>query len=255
MSSETYMKRRVFVLAGILLIVALIAYACSASPSDDGERAAGVSPDPGTGASPDSSASPSIAASPSTGAGSEDGDPAGDEDAGGSEGAAGEGGEGSGGGAGGPGAAAPAGGGDGGAAPDIPAPQRSEDPCRPQDVVVTLATDRTDYAWDAQPKIEVTVVNTAEQTCTIDVGPKAMELRITSGEDRIFSTADCVEGRGTDNEQLRRGVPLTTTVTWERERSWPDCREADSQARPGTYVVTLYGDYVNGAEPQVFRLN
>ncbi|RCV58934.1 hypothetical protein DEF24_11660, partial [Marinitenerispora sediminis] len=57
-------------LAGVLVVVALIAYACSGSSSDEGERAASVD-NPGSEASatPEASPSPSIPASPSAGDG------------------------------------------------------------------------------------------------------------------------------------------------------------------------------------------
>ncbi|RCV47864.1 hypothetical protein DEF23_25995, partial [Marinitenerispora sediminis] len=137
----------------------------------------------------------------------------------------------------------------------VAAPEQPEDACRPQDVVATVEVDRTDYPAGVSPRITVTVVNTGAQTCTVDVSPESMELRITSGDDRIFSTADCVEGQSRDREQLHRGVPVTRTVEWDRTRSWTDCRDADVAARSGTYVATLHSDYDEGAEQQVFRLN
>ncbi|MFD0776826.1 hypothetical protein ACFQZ2_23070, partial [Streptomonospora algeriensis] len=136
------------------------------------------------------------------------------------------------------------------------APEEPGDPCRPSDVVVTLDADKSDYAWDGKPEFELTLVNTEEQTCTVDVGPESMELRVTSGDDRVFSTADCADGSDSDKQKLQRGVPYTTTFTWDRKRSWKDCRDREVTAkRPGTYVVRLHSDYEQGAEPQVFRLN
>ncbi|MFC7329277.1 hypothetical protein [Marinactinospora rubrisoli] len=258
MSPETYWKRRVFVLAGVLVVVALIAYACSGSSSDDGERAASVD-NPGSEASaaPDASSSPSIPATPPAGDGEDGAEPSPGADGPGAQDGSGDAGAGPGPEAGpGSGSGGDGGGGDTGSeAQTVAAPEEPGDPCRPQDVVVTVEADETDYAAGEEPRFTITAVNTGAQTCTVDVGRKNMELRITSGDDRIFSTADCVEGREADNEQLRRGVPVTRTVEWDRTRSWTDCREADVDARPGTYVATLHSDYDEGAEPQVFRLN
>ncbi|WP_245646242.1 hypothetical protein [Nocardiopsis trehalosi] len=246
MSPETYWRRRVFVLAGLLAVVAVIALSCSRLSSSGDEQSASGPPE----ASASPSSSPSVAPSPSPG---DSPGPSGDDAEEDDPAEAGAGGPGAGGdGAGGSGSA----GGDGGGAADVPAPQEAGDPCRPQDVVVTVDTDRSDYAWDAEPELEVTAVNTADQTCTVDVGFSAMEVRITSGDDRVFSTADCVEGDDSDEVELRRGVPHTATYTWDRTRSWRDCRDTQATAdRPGTYVATLYGDYTSGAEPAVFRLN
>ncbi|MFC3994542.1 hypothetical protein ACFOVU_01340 [Nocardiopsis sediminis] len=247
MSPETYWKRRVFVLLGLLVVVALITYACTRPSSSDIEQTAGEgadpAPEPSQSAEP--SSPPSVPPSPSPSDGSS---PSGDagEDGDAQEGDAAEEAEGEGG----------SGGDSGAAAAEVPAPERDSDPCRPQDIVVTVGTDRDDYAWDAEPELELNVVNTGEQTCTVDVGPESMELRITSGDDRIFSTADCVEGDTSDEVQVRRGVPHTATYTWDRKRSWTDCRDDDVNAdRPGTYVATLHGTYDTGTEPAVFRLN
>ncbi|ASU85740.1 hypothetical protein CDO52_25655 [Nocardiopsis gilva YIM 90087] len=237
-----------FVLAGLLLVVALIAYACSrpsssnedqaaaeadASPSPQAPSSPSVSPKP----APDRSASPN----PSAGEGAKGGGADGDE----GSAAAGSG----------SGRSKGSGGSEG--AKSVPVPTKASDPCRPQDVVVTFEVDKSDYAWDGKPKIEITAVNTGEQTCTVDMGPKNMEVLIKSGDDRVFSTADCAKGdKAVVKKKLERGVPRSRTVTWDRKRSWKECRDADVDARrPGTYVATLESDYDEGAERQVFRLN
>ncbi len=254
-SPGTYWKRRVFVLVGLLAVVTLIAYACRPSASDT-DNAAGTSPD----AAPSAESSPSVAPSPTPSTSSDDGDDEdekddedGDDDSSG-DGSGGDADEGSG------GDSDSEDGGDGkdGEDEEFPAPKKAGDPCRPSDVVVTVETDRSDYAWDAKPKIELTAVNTAEQTCTVDLGPEAMEVRITSGDDRVFSTADCAERKDENKVELERGVPEKSTFTWDRKRSWKDCRDGDVTAkRPGTYVAALEGDYSSGKERerQVFRLN
>ncbi|PSK90880.1 hypothetical protein CLV63_1215 [Murinocardiopsis flavida] len=245
-SMETYWKRRVFVMAGLFAVLALVAYACS-GPSDTGKRAAGVdgsgddnvsasptpSPSKKPSPSPDPSASPSK--SPSGSPGPDGGEPGGGEGAEAGDGASGE-----------PGGAG-----------GIAAPKKPEDPCRPADVVVTMKVDKTDYAWDQKPKVALTVTNTAKQTCTVDVGPKGMEVRIASGDDGVFSTAHCAKGaKAAERKQLRRGEPVFKTVEWNRKRSWSDCRDKDVNAnRPGTYVATLHGDYSGGTGTKVFRLN
>ncbi|WP_243742289.1 hypothetical protein [Actinorugispora endophytica] len=251
MSNATYWRRRVFLLIGLLAVLTLIAFACRPSAEENATNSANVDSGPETDDQVAESPDPSIPASPPPSA-----EPADEPDAG----PGGEGGAGGGSGGVGADADADAGAEDGGEGADadrqaVPAPEAPEDACRPEDVVVTLSTDQADYAWDEEPKLSVSVVNTGAQTCTVDIGREAMELRVTSGEDRIWSTADCVEGDAADNEQLRRGVPHTAVVTWERKRSWTDCRDQDSDARSGTYVVTLHSDYDEGAEAQVFRLN
>ncbi|WP_460860340.1 hypothetical protein [Nocardiopsis coralliicola] len=250
MSPGTYWKRRVFVLVGLLAIVTLIVYACRPSASDDDPSgAAGSSPAASPTADAPSSVPPSASPDPSPSA-----SPSPSEEASGEAGG--------GGGAGGDGDGGEDGGEDdsGGSGRDegYPEPKKASDECRPSDIVLTVDTDKADYAWDGKPKLELKAVNTGDQTCTLDLGPDTVELRITSGDDRVFSTRDCAEAEDAEKTELERGVPAEHTVTWDRSRSWDDCRDSGAEAkRPGTYVVTAKGDYAAGekTERSVFRLN
>ena len=241
-SRETYWKRRAFVLAGVMLVFALVALAFR-NTSDEGEptgsQAAIEEPeasssvpaeepsdaetdeedaDPSASPSPSPSASPS--ASPSEG---EEGSGGGSDDE----------------------------------SAEAAAPERPEDHCRPQDVVVTFdfaEKEREVFGGGAKPEFKVTVVNVAEQTCTVDVGPEAIELRLDSGEDRIYSSADCVEGNGKEERQLTQGRPHEYTLSWDLERSFTDCRDGGAKAQPGWYKANLRGDLVGSVDQLVFQL-
>ncbi|MGI5285533.1 hypothetical protein ACQEVF_19675 [Nonomuraea polychroma] len=118
-------------------------------------------------------------------------------------------------------------------------PKRPGEPCAEEDLVLSLQGGRDKvYAGGIPPSFIVTLVNTGPVMCKADVGPRAMEIRITSGADRIWSTADCVSGDGTDIKELQRGVPYVHTLSWDRRRSSTDCRSTPAYALPGTYVVT-----------------
>jgi hypothetical protein len=245
-SPETYWKRRALVLAGVMLVLTLIVFACRPNGGEEGEPTRSDA-SVGDGASPsvtpeESPASPEPSDEPSEGdASPSDAPSASDEpsDAEESEGGGGEGGSGGGGGGG------------------VAAPEKPEDPCRPQDVVVSFGfsdADKEVYGAGQKPAFKITVVNTAEQTCTVDVGREAMELRIHSGDDRIFSTADCAEGETREERQLSRGVPHEYTITWDRVRSFTDCREGLPEAKPGTYRANLHGDYAGSTGQKVFHL-
>ncbi|MGW9346281.1 hypothetical protein [Nocardiopsis flavescens] len=246
-SPETYWKRRALVLAGVMLVLTLIVFACRPGGGDEGETTrsdASMGEDASPSVSPeDASASPEPEEEPSEGEASPSADPSASDDP--SDAEASEGGEG--------GSGGEAGSGGGGVA----APEKPEDRCRPQDVVVSLdfaESDKEVYGAGQNPAFKVTVVNTAEQTCTVDVGSEAMELRIHSGDDRIFSTADCVEGESRVDRQVSRGVPHEFEISWDRVRSFSDCRGGRSDARPGWYRANLHGDYAGSTEQQVFQL-
>ncbi|MFE9244187.1 serine/threonine-protein kinase [Nocardiopsis sp. NPDC006938] len=140
---------------------------------------------------------------------------------------------------------------------DLPAPEAPEDPCRPEDVLVTLdfsERDREVYSGGSHPGFRVVVVNTAAQTCTVDTGPGAIELLVHSGDDRVYSSADCVGGTGEEERQLLRGVPHEYTLTWDLGRSSVDCADVGAPAGPGWYRANLVGDYASGADQLVFQL-
>ncbi|MEV0827014.1 hypothetical protein [Nonomuraea rubra] len=117
-------------------------------------------------------------------------------------------------------------------------PRRPGEPCEEKDLVLSLQGGREQiYAGDARPTFLVTLVNTGSVMCKADVGPRAMEIKITSGADRIWSTADCVSGPGTEVKELQRGVPYVRSLEWDRRRSSSDCRSTPPAALPGTYVA------------------
>lgn len=119
-------------------------------------------------------------------------------------------------------------------------PEQPGEPCAEEDLVLSLQGGKDQiYTGDAQPNFIVTLVNTGPVMCKADVGPRAMEIRITSGADRIWSNADCVSGVGTEIKELERGIPYVRSLNWDRRRSSADCRSTPAYALPGTYVATV----------------
>jgi hypothetical protein len=90
--------------------------------------------------------------------------------------------------------------------------------------------------------------------CTRDVGQAAREIRVTSGNDRIWSSDDCSPGGAPMVVTLRPGAaPTTFSVTWSRKRSAAGCPAETKEAAPGTYRVTgRFGDLTSAGD--TFRL-
>lgn len=211
--SSAYWRRRVFALGGVIAVVAVLAWACSGSGGNNSQQAAEQSASPSTG-----SGGP-VAPLAQTGTPS----------------------------------VTPSASPSGSASPSASAKpskkRHAGDRCEPGDVVVTSDLGGSSYAVGERPEFRFTVVNTGKLTCSYDIG--GLELRITSGSDRIWSSTDCASGAA--HKKLKRGVPYTRTVTWNRTRSSSKCHETHEQARPGTYVVRLRGNHVK-AKSQVFHL-
>ncbi|WP_245920012.1 hypothetical protein [Actinomadura mexicana] len=126
-----------------------------------------------------------------------------------------------------------------------PVPEQADGgPCDRDDLVVNMTAAKNLYAGSDRPEFRVTVVSTGEGSCAFDTG--SLEVRITSGADRVWSSAKCRRG-GAPRATLRRGIPYVDDVVWDRRR---DCKGA-VRARPGTYVATLQGAK---AKKQIFSL-
>ncbi|MEV3924274.1 hypothetical protein [Actinomadura coerulea] len=126
-----------------------------------------------------------------------------------------------------------------------PAPEQADGgPCDRGDLVVNMSAARNVYAGSERPEFRVTVVSTGEGSCAFDTG--SLEVRITSGADRVWSSTKCRKGAA-PKATLRRGIPYVDDVVWDRRR---DCKGA-VRARPGTYVATLKGAK---AKKQIFAL-
>jgi hypothetical protein len=101
--------------------------------------------------------------------------------------------------------------------------------------------------------LTLTVKNTGTAPCRRALGPSAVELLITSGSDRIWSSDDCSPGGAAGEVVLQPGGTQAATVTWPGTRSAPGCPSARPAAQPGTYRITArVGDlHVPGPSFQV----
>ncbi|MBO4269722.1 hypothetical protein [Microbispora triticiradicis] len=203
--ADVYWRRRVSVLTGMLVVVAVVAWACSSASGRSDDTAAVVRTTPSdrlvvslpAGLPAKTAGSAAIPGQPSPSA---------------------------------PGSASPTPG----------RPRRPGDPCDEKDLVLALQSGQDVYGKDTAPTFLLTVVSTGKVECTVDVGPRTLEMRVLSGGERVWSTADCVAGDGVDRQALERGIPFVRTVRWDRHRSGTTCAGKRSSADPGTYVATAH---------------
>jgi hypothetical protein len=98
---------------------------------------------------------------------------------------------------------------------------------------------------------QLSLINGSEQTCMARVTKTNFELKIYSGSDRIWSTADCPSVIKPISRKLGSEHAVAWTLTWDGKRSKPDCRSAREAPRPGKYVATAQ---LEGAEPVTLRM-
>ncbi|MFJ2506458.1 MULTISPECIES: hypothetical protein [Arthrobacter] len=126
--------------------------------------------------------------------------------------------------------------------------------CPSSAVRVEAATDAAAYAAGANPLLTLAVTNTGPEPCKINVGTTQMEFIVTSGSDRIFSSADCQDGAQDLLKEFEPGATEKANFTWERLRSAPGCAAVASNPNPGWYVFTARLGEVT-SEKAVFQLD
>jgi hypothetical protein len=126
--------------------------------------------------------------------------------------------------------------------------------CTDADVGVTVRADARTYPAGSTPRFTLTVANNGTKPCRRDVGARALELTVTSGPARIWSSDLCKPLGTSTVRTLAAGAKVTTTVSWPRVRRTADCAVAKSTAQPGTYVVVGRAGRV-GSPKVVFALH
>jgi hypothetical protein len=104
---------------------------------------------------------------------------------------------------------------------------------------LTVTSDAKTYPVGSSPRFVLRVANTSDQSCRRDLGGKPLELRVYSGEDRIWSSDDCGDTTTSSVQTIAAHSYLETTMTWPGTRSRPGCSGDRSKAQPGTYYVRL----------------
>ncbi|CAN5249422.1 hypothetical protein BH24ACT10_BH24ACT10_06010 [soil metagenome] len=110
--------------------------------------------------------------------------------------------------------------------------------CEPTSLEVEPSPDEDSYAAGAGARLSLSITNTGSTPCTRDLGQAQVELTVTSGSDRIWSSDDCAPGGDPDVVRLVPGTPVVQSVTWDGRRSLPGCAGDRDQAQPGTYRVS-----------------
>jgi hypothetical protein len=121
----------------------------------------------------------------------------------------------------------------------------------PADELRPTLTGRQRLALKRPTTFQLSLINGSDQTCIARVTRKNFELRISSGNDRIWSTADCKSIIKTIRHRLGSEHAIAWSLTWDGKRSKSECRSAREALRPGTYLVTAQ---LQGAEPVQLRM-
>ncbi|WP_033213761.1 hypothetical protein [Kitasatospora phosalacinea] len=111
--------------------------------------------------------------------------------------------------------------------------------CTTAQLTLELASAQNSYAAKDKPKLALTIRNSSGAGCRINLSHEHSFLTVTSsGNERIWSSADCITERTDAWAQIAGNSGVTETFTWDRTRSKPQCATPDpAPAQPGNYLV------------------
>lgn len=119
-----------------------------------------------------------------------------------------------------------------------PKPKPTGTPTCPDSVVSIAADAKTSKSAAGKPVlIEVELENTASVACRVTVSAKSLEVTVTSGKDRIWTTEHCTAAINPGPFTLQPGKVRTLGVVWMGERSKKGCPAGQEKSLPGFYAV------------------
>lgn len=110
--------------------------------------------------------------------------------------------------------------------------------CPSRSLAGQVTTDASTYRPGAPAVIGVRIANNGPVPCRLQVDAGAVEVVVTSGSDRIWSSGDCPDAGLRIDAVLPPGQATTRTVRWPATRSAPGCPRGQPVAQPGTYHAT-----------------
>ncbi|MBO3095670.1 hypothetical protein [Cellulomonas dongxiuzhuiae] len=125
-----------------------------------------------------------------------------------------------------------------------PSPTTAAEPgvpeCAPEQLALAVTPGAEAFAAGVDPTFEVTVTNSGSEPCLVDAGDGRREVVITSGEDRVWSSLDCVPADPDARTLLLAGGQSDVTqLGWPRERSAAGCAGGLPEPGAGTYSVVV----------------
>jgi hypothetical protein len=123
--------------------------------------------------------------------------------------------------------------------------------CADSAIALKATTGAPSYPAGSQPILGLIVTNTSNQACVRDLSGSLQVYTVFSASGtRMWSTADCFPGEGTDVRQLAAGQAVTYNIKWSGTTSNPGCTAERTPVPAGTYqVVAQLGALKSPATP------
>jgi hypothetical protein len=112
--------------------------------------------------------------------------------------------------------------------------------CPDASLKLVATTGSTSFARGGQPVLGVSVTNVGAVTCTRDLSGGLQVFTVyTAAGARIWSTADCFPGSGTDIRTLPAGQGVQYAIKWSETTSNPGCSADRVQVPVGRYQLRV----------------
>jgi hypothetical protein len=115
-------------------------------------------------------------------------------------------------------------------------------PCEASDVAITPSVPKPVAGGDINLVLDISSLNIP--ACTWTLSGKTTALKITSGNDLIWTSSECPKALSSQDLVLRQSDPTRVKIVWDARRSEPGCPVRTEWALPGTYhlhVAALAG--------------
>ena len=127
--------------------------------------------------------------------------------------------------------------------------------CNADDVAISAVTDSESYAEGEYPQFSMTITNTGDVPCTLEVGTDKQKYVIMSGTDMIWDSTVGQVGSEPYVQELAVGQSVSTSpVEWGRARS-DNCDSGTPAVGGGaSYQLSVFVGEIESAETKQFML-
>jgi hypothetical protein len=108
-------------------------------------------------------------------------------------------------------------------------------PCDDEDVAVTPTVENPVGGQDVRFVLELRTI--VSEACTWQVSPETLTLKVTSGDDEIWTSRQCPHAVPREAVTLRRDHTTRVDMIWDAKRSDEECSKLTKWALPGWYHV------------------
>jgi hypothetical protein len=110
--------------------------------------------------------------------------------------------------------------------------------CADSTIALRATTGAPSYRLGSQPILGLVVTNTSDQACVRDLSGTLQVFTVfNAAGTRMWSTADCFPGEGTDVRQLAAGQAVTYNIKWSGTTSNPGCTAERKPVPAGKYTL------------------